>query len=1490
VKAFSLRRISGAPVAAVTALFLLLVAMLPAVGFFGVSRAAATFNAEDYAQCSNDKPPSTALDCPGDWINGILNANNSHYAEDQVTPQRLAVSFDATGDHSVTLSYLARKGTNHAYDSLATWNTTQTAADRCQSLTVAICQTGSASTFPIPADGTSLPPVGSGISAVTSNHALTGQVFTMYGGTLTGTSSITHDSPASGDDFASITVNFTIPANSTTKTVQLLFGGHLATGVGPRGWGAGLGSSDINGGPYHIKWAAADGVSIGNRDNQIMSSAILPPQNTAITTQAARSAATIGANVTISDTATVTPSTATGSVSFQLFSDSQCQNPVNGYSSTKTLSNGTATSDPYTVIGAGTWYWIASFTSSDPGKFTDVAGSCGDANESISVGKRQPGITTTATTPVTVGDDISDTATLSNTFNATGNITFTLYSDSNCQTVVTGYATNGHSTVPVSNDSATSAAFTTTHAGNYYWIASYGGDSNNLSVAGSCGDANESSHVDKAQPGISTVAHTTGGLPNGVIYDVATVSDGFHPTGTVTFQLFGPEATPTCDPADAIALSGATVALSSGTAESPHYTPTKAGNYYWIATYNGDSNNETAAGACGDTDETSNPGKASPDISTSATGSVTVGAAIHDTATLTGGSDPTGTITFHLYSDSECQNEIAEAMSSAPVSNGGATSDPYTPADAGDYFWIAVYSGDDNNNGVSGICGDTGEKSTVTKAHPSIATVASGAITVGGGTIQDQAALSNAHSPTGTITFTLYSDANCDHVVSAYATSGSSTSAVSNGGATSATFTPTEAGTYYWIASYSGDANNDAVTGHCGDVHESVVVNPAAPSITTVATDEVTVGADIHDTATLHDAFNPTGTITFTLYSDSECKNVVVGAGSTKDVSANGTATSDPFTTTAAGTYYWIASYSGDDNNQDVAGVCGDDGEVTVVDKATPSISTLATAEVTVGADIHDTATLHNAFNPTGTVSFTLFTDSECTNQVNYASENPVDNGSATSDPYTTAAAGTYYWIASYSGDDNNDPVTGLCGDEGESSLVNPASPTITTSAHESATLVAPQLDPEATTLVQDTATLHGDFHAGGTVTFTLYGPTTTNDADCSGEPVNSPNNPSTNPVENGQAVSDAISVSAPGYYWWVASYSGDDNNLATAGQCGDANEVTHVTQPNVGLQKTADPAAGSIVQPGQQIDYTVSIPNAGDADLTGATVVDTLPAYVVVDESSISNGGVFAAGADITQSAGTITWTGVAVAAGESTDLTYTVHVSNDVPEGELLTNLAELGSLSSTTTHQVAAGDLDVSKSVETLAGDNVGSYTAGDPHNTLVYTLTGKATGTLVQHNVVVTDYIPGFDPNDTSSGKTTYVADSATCSVAGCTVAFDPTTHLLTWSVGTVTPPSTWTMTFKVTIDSPTAGANGAISAETIDNVAFVEADRHVKTPSNKVTTPVTAVLGEKVVKTPPAELPFTGSALPVRASLYLGGLLIAVGVALTATRRRRETEI
>src|SRR5437870_10547930 len=79
----------------------------------------------DFSQCANGARPGTSLVCPVGWINGILQSSNSHYNEDDVTPQRFVIDFPGgagfgqTG-HTILFRYQARKGSAnaHAYDSL----------------------------------------------------------------------------------------------------------------------------------------------------------------------------------------------------------------------------------------------------------------------------------------------------------------------------------------------------------------------------------------------------------------------------------------------------------------------------------------------------------------------------------------------------------------------------------------------------------------------------------------------------------------------------------------------------------------------------------------------------------------------------------------------------------------------------------------------------------------------------------------------------------------------------------------------------------------------------------------------------------------------------------------------------------------------------------------------------------------------------------------------------------------------------------------------------------------------------------------------------------------------------------------------------------------------------------------------------------------------------------------------------------------------------
>ena len=80
------------------------------------------------------------------------------------------------------------------------------------------------------------------------------------------------------------------------------------------------------------------------------------------------------------------------------------------------------------------------------------------------------------------------------------------------------------------------------------------------------------------------------------------------------------------------------------------------------------------------------------------------------------------------------------------------------------------------------------------------------------------------------------------------------------GNYTSGNVTTNAVGSYRWIASYSGDANNAPVSTACNDANEASTVNQATLTLSTQASGPVIVGQTIHDVATLGGGFNATGT------------------------------------------------------------------------------------------------------------------------------------------------------------------------------------------------------------------------------------------------------------------------------------------------------------------------------------------------------------------------------------------------------------------------------------------------------------------------------------------------------------------------------------------------------------------------------------------------------------------------------------------------------
>src|SRR5262249_54730277 len=140
------------------------------------------------------------------------------------------------------------------------------------------------------------------------------------------------------------------------------------------------------------------------------------------------------------------------------------------------------------------------------------------------------------------------------------------------------------------------------------------------------------------------------------------------------------------------------------------------------------------------------------------------------------------------------------------------------------------------------------------------------AVTAGAVTVQDRATLSGGalYTGLGTLSFVLEDSSNA-----AIAGTSFSTTVSANGNFdTPATTVSLATGTYHWVVSFSGDANNAAPP---AVTDEAFTVGKASPALTTtilqptgaVAAGDVTV----QDRATIAGGFNPTGTLTFELVS-----------------------------------------------------------------------------------------------------------------------------------------------------------------------------------------------------------------------------------------------------------------------------------------------------------------------------------------------------------------------------------------------------------------------------------------------------------------------------------------------------------------------------------------------------------------------------------------------------------------------------------------------
>lgn len=229
------------------------------------------------------------------------------------------------------------------------------------------------------------------------------------------------------------------------------------------------------------------------------------------------------------------------------------------------------------------------------------------------------------------------------------------------------------------------------------------------------------------------------------------------------------------------------------------------------------------------------------------------------------------------------------------------------------------------------------------------------------------------------------------------------------------------------------------------------------------------------------------------------------------------------------------------------------------------------------------------------------------------------------------------------------------------------------------------------------------------------------------------------------------------------------------------ASANTTVIAPDMTLTKSAVPAGGSTVSPGETITYTIAYENSGDAPATGFVITDVVSSFL--GGVSPSTGGVF------DSATSTITWLIGDVAPGSTGSVFFSAIVRatskprtiNNTAEGMAVEIEDPLSS--NTVTHNVEPPDIVIFKSADRPENNEVKAF------DVVTYTLQienrqGEAL------SVVVTDSSP---PHMSYVPGSTRLDGSAVADVGGTSPLFSGGLD-----IGTVSGKRR-TITFQMTVD-------------------------------------------------------------------------------------------
>lgn len=1240
----------------------------------------------------------------GSWITGALNSINSNYSEGETIPFELDMGKLNTSGNPYTFSVCRdyQSGTHFGYVSLQPYNTSRPAT---------------------PDDSIS-----------TTNSPFSGSNIT----TIAFTELAAQGACSTGQRETQLSITVT---DSTINT-YLLWGGKLAA-PGQDSVTIGNGASSYPGGSLHMHLLSP------NKDVGIQTNAIIASPT--ITTTPIPTSGNFG--TTLNDSAVLTNANSpTGTITFYLYSpsDPTCSgSPV--YTQTVNVTNsGASTSGGYVSNAVGTWHWTASYSGdalNDP-----TSDSC--TAEPVIISALSPTIATTlSTSSVGIGVNMHDSAALTGaTGNAGGTVTYHAYAGANTCTgtdLLNSQVTVTNGVIP------NSANISFSSAGTYSFQAVYSGDSNNNGATSIC--STEQLVVNLNSPTIATTLSATSVDVGSQVHDSATLTGATsNAGGSVTYTAY------TNNLCTLGAQSGGTKTVTNGVVpDSNNITFNTAGDYYWQAVYSGDSNNNGATSTCADEHLVVN--KVTPTISTTPNpSSGNIGAILNDTATVSGGYNPTGSVTFKLFppSDATCRGTASYTYTDTTAPYG--TTPGFTSNVAGTWHWTADYLGDTNNNPVSSACADEAvtlgklTSNTVTTIYNSqdspVTSIDAGL------SVYDSATVSGSGpTPTGNVDFTFFTNASCEGQGTS---AGTGVALVSGVASPSSTQGPLNAGGYSFKAHYNGDGYYEPSDGAC----EPLTVNQVTPEISTIPSPSpsAVLGATLNDSATLSGGYSLTGTLTFKLYgpSDATCSGTPAYTNDPVSVIGEGTYYTSPgFAALAAGVWRWVASYSGDINNNSAVSGCQE--EQVTVDKASLGITTeihnsdgdtVVAGPVALGSTLHDSATVSGivaGVDPTNPVTFKFFANNECTGDgTAIGSVTLSGNVAHPSTDVGPLNTGTYSFNASIAGDSNYNGATSAC----EPFTVSQSPTTVTTQVHDTGHNDITNSSVALGADVHDSATVSGQIGnivPTGTITYNFFDNGVCRDTPLTSESVNI-----------GQESSVKSGLGA-GNYSYLAVYSGDNNYSGDTGDCepltvskADSSITTEVHNPN-----HQDITFGD-VEAGTDIHDSASVQSANDSfDLTGS-----------VDYHFFTNGDC--SGDPVTSE-------------------TVGIGQESSTKSGLGTGNYSFLANYSGDDNYNAAFGTCEpftiYTKGIEIAkSNDKSGGASKGDTVN---YTLVVTNTGGVDIDNVVVTDVLPG---------GFSYIDSSA--QVDGTPQNPGISGNTLSWNIGTVTPGSPVTITYQAKIAS------------------------------------------------------------------------------------------